>query len=37
MTPIVYIGNLTVAVYERRNKKWDIEIVEVTTTVDRAR
>lgn len=37
MTSIAYIGNLTVAVYERRNKKWDIEIVEVTTTVDRAR
>ena len=35
--PIAYIGNLTVAVYERRNKKWDIEIIEVTTTVDRAR
>jgi len=34
---MAYIGNLTVAVYERRNKKWDIEIIEVTTTVDRAR
>jgi hypothetical protein len=34
---VAYIGNLTVAVYERRNKKWDIEIIEVTTTVDRAR
>ncbi len=35
--PIAYIGNLTVAVYERRNKKWDIEKIEVTLTVDHAR
>ena len=34
---MAYIGNLTVAVYERRNKKWDIEIVEATTTVDHER
>jgi hypothetical protein len=35
--PIAYIGNLTVAVYERRNKKWDIEKIEAILTVDRAR
>jgi len=34
---IAYIGNLTVAVYERRNKKWDIEKIEATITVDLAR